>query len=271
MTSDPTRLLEDPTALAGVRGDLAHAAAAGLEGLDVSAGAASLSTALLAESGAAGAAAGSGVLVKVAAVTAALAIVGGAAWAITRPAAEPASVVGASEASPAEPEPQVRLKVPFPIETPAATPESPARDVVAAPVLNVEESEPPPEEEAAAVVLESSKARPRPRPRPARRPQQPTETKSAQSDADRFAREAKLVSDARRALGSSPARALALTATAKKEIPKGMLVQEREAIAIRALVALERNQEASRRAKAFLVKFGNGPHADSVRRATSGL
>lgn len=261
MTSDPIRLLEDPTALAGVRGDLAHAAGAGLKGLDVSAGAASLSTALLAESGAAGAAAGSGVLVKVAAVTAALAIVGGAAWAITRPAAEPASVAGASQA---EPEPQVRLEVPFPVDAPSATPQAPVVDVVAAPI--VEEIEPPPEEEAGAVVPEVSK----PRTRKARRPQQPAAA-STQSDADRFAREAKLVSDARRALGSSPARALALTATAKKEIPKGMLVQEREAIAIRALVALERNKEASRRAKAFLLKFGNGPHADSVRRATSGL
>lgn len=264
MTSDPIRLLEDPTALAGVRGDLAHAAAAGLEGLDATAGAASLSTALLAESGAAGGAAASGgVLAKVAMATAAIAIVGGAAWALTRPQPAPANAVATSRPAPSV-EPEARAPAGLP--TPAAEAVTPAAEIDD----SLEEDAAPPEEDVELPAADDAKTRPR-KPRRPHHAGRASDAKSTAAEADRFAREATLVSDARRALGSNPGRALALTATAKKEVPKGMLVQEREAIAIRALVALKRNEDAKRRARAFLVKFGKGPHADSVRRATAGL
>ena len=63
--------------------------------------------------------------------------------------------------------------------------------------------------------------------------------------------EAELLEQARSALKSDPARALAKANEDARLYPRGVLVQEREVIAIQALRRLGRSAEADRRAEAF--------------------
>jgi hypothetical protein len=69
---------------------------------------------------------------------------------------------------------------------------------------------------------------------------------------------------------SDPARALALAQDAARRFPHGFFSQEREAIAIRALVKLGRVTEARARAERFLTAYPRGPSAESIR-ASVGL
>jgi hypothetical protein len=52
-----------------------------------------------------------------------------------------------------------------------------------------------------------------------------------------------------------------------RELPSGELVQEREALAIEALLTLGERAAARRRASAFLQQFPDSPHAATARRA----
>jgi hypothetical protein len=63
--------------------------------------------------------------------------------------------------------------------------------------------------------------------------------------------EAELLEQARGALRSDPARALARANEHRSRFPRGVLVQEREVIAIKALRQLGRGAEADQRADAF--------------------
>ena len=67
--------------------------------------------------------------------------------------------------------------------------------------------------------------------------------------------EAELLEQARSALKSDPARALARANEHRSRFPGGALVQEREVIAIKALRQLGRSAEADRRADAFEKAF----------------
>jgi hypothetical protein len=67
-----------------------------------------------------------------------------------------------------------------------------------------------------------------------------------------LAREAELLESARGALGSAPARSLALTREHAREFPSGQLSLEREIVAIEALQKLGRRTEARARADALL-------------------
>ncbi len=76
-----------------------------------------------------------------------------------------------------------------------------------------------------------------------------------------------LLEQARRALASSPATALALTAQHAARFPHGVLAQEREVIAIEALRRLGRGAEADRRAAAFAQAFPGSAHQRMVEDA----
>lgn len=67
--------------------------------------------------------------------------------------------------------------------------------------------------------------------------------------------EADLLEQARTALKSDPSRALARANEAAQRYPRGVLVQEREVLAIQALRRLGRSAEADRRAEAFAKAF----------------
>jgi hypothetical protein len=66
-----------------------------------------------------------------------------------------------------------------------------------------------------------------------------------------------LLQDAQDALRSDPARALALANQHAQRAPRGALAQEREVIAIEALVKLGRRGEARQRAARFEAAYPN--------------
>jgi hypothetical protein len=72
---------------------------------------------------------------------------------------------------------------------------------------------------------------------------------------------------ARRALASDPSRALALVREAEAEFPDGLFAEDREGIAILALLALDRTAEARPRAEGFLRAHPRSSHADRIRAA----
>ena len=72
--------------------------------------------------------------------------------------------------------------------------------------------------------------------------------------------EVDLLKRARSALGPAPATALTLTAEHAARFPRGALGQEREVLAIQALVQLGRRDEARARAARFLAAFPGSAH-----------
>lgn len=72
--------------------------------------------------------------------------------------------------------------------------------------------------------------------------------------------EAQLLHRAQDALSRAPAQALALGQEHARRFPRGLLVQEREVLAIDALLRLEHRAEAERRAEAFARAFPNSSH-----------
>jgi outer membrane protein assembly factor BamD (BamD/ComL family) len=76
--------------------------------------------------------------------------------------------------------------------------------------------------------------------------------------------EASLLSQAQRALKSSPERALALTKRHKQLYPNGALAQEREVIAIEALARLDKKGTAAQKASEFGDKYPDSAHQKKV-------
>jgi outer membrane protein assembly factor BamD (BamD/ComL family) len=66
-------------------------------------------------------------------------------------------------------------------------------------------------------------------------------------------------------LGGDAAMALRMLDRAEAEFPNGALGEEREALAVRALVASGQNEPARKRGEAFLRAFPRSPHASEVR------
>jgi len=81
--------------------------------------------------------------------------------------------------------------------------------------------------------------------------------------------EASLLEQARSALGADPARALSLTQQHAQQFPRGLLVQEREVIAISALRRLGRNSEAEARAARFDARYPHSAHQQTVDRPST--
>ncbi len=80
--------------------------------------------------------------------------------------------------------------------------------------------------------------------------------------------ESSLLEQARRALPTDPGAALALTNQDAALFPRGVLVQEREVIAIEALRRLNRTAEADRRAAAFSKTFPGSAHQRVIEDAS---
>jgi hypothetical protein len=79
--------------------------------------------------------------------------------------------------------------------------------------------------------------------------------------------EATLLRSARQALATSPRRTLSLTNEHRLRYPHGILDQEREALAIEALIKLGRLDEARPRARAFALAYPGSPHQARLDRA----
>ncbi|HMA94796.1 MAG TPA: hypothetical protein VKP30_19030 [Polyangiaceae bacterium] len=83
------------------------------------------------------------------------------------------------------------------------------------------------------------------------------------------AEEWRILRAARRAVPSDPGRALVLVREHAEKFPEGMLVQEREAIAIDALARLGRTSEARARSAAFSAQFPGSPYRNRNDAAVS--
>jgi hypothetical protein len=82
--------------------------------------------------------------------------------------------------------------------------------------------------------------------------------------------EVMMLDQARAALGADPSRALALTIEHARRFPRGMLAQEREFIAINALVNMGRQSEARARAESFAAHFPGSVHRGRIADLVSG-
>jgi hypothetical protein len=78
--------------------------------------------------------------------------------------------------------------------------------------------------------------------------------------------EVQTLDDARAALAGNPSQALALCNQHAREFPRGMLIEERERIAIEALVGLGRKDAAKARATRFFANFPNSSYRKRIDR-----
>jgi type IV secretory pathway VirB10-like protein len=102
-------------------------------------------------------------------------------------------------------------------------------------------------------------------------PAEPTPPNRVTKEAPSPAAEAKLLLDARRSLRDDPARALELANKHRREFKRGPLAEEREYLAIQALVALGRQREAQKRASKFVSSFPSSPHRKTVEKTANSV
>lgn len=87
----------------------------------------------------------------------------------------------------------------------------------------------------------------------------------AETDGDEVRREFAQLARVRAAVARDLDEALALAAAGNREFPRGMLREERDALAIRALARLGRHGALQRAATAYLRRFPHGIHSAEVR------
>ncbi|WP_433935512.1 hypothetical protein AB3662_12345 [Sorangium cellulosum] len=101
------------------------------------------------------------------------------------------------------------------------------------------------------------------------RPAAPAPAEAAAIDSDELLRESNLIDRARAAAAQDPDAALAAVSEHQREFPGGRLAEEREYVAIRALMRLGRVDEARARAASFLARYPSTSYADRVNRAVN--
>ncbi|MBL4684589.1 MAG: hypothetical protein JKY37_08385 [Nannocystaceae bacterium] len=251
MTSDPIRLLDDQASAAALRGDLGAATNVQLTGFNAAGGLEALRAAMGGEAAATAAVGSAGGLSGGAkfAIAGALLVGGAGLWAgIGAPTESPAEVTEVAETPEAakvavvareRTDMQTSVEAIEPLSAPVT-----ADSIEAVAVETAEIS-------AADDVVAKVRLKPR--------------RKAAPLTAEDALAEAGLISRATRALAVSPSRALELTREAKRDFPRGMLGEEREAIAIQALAKLGHAEKARRRGERFLRRYGRGPYAVAVR------
>jgi len=168
------------------------------------------------------------VAAKALGVGAAVVVLIGGAWLLTRP--DPVTKTAPSVTAPAvQPSPASRIE-------PSVAPE-----------LSAPSAEPLPS--AAAPVV-------------------PAPKQSAASGHASGPSESALLAQAEAALSTNPSRALALTREHKRRFPNGALAQEREVIAIEALNRIGDSESARKRAKDFETSYPGSAHRRKVQNET---
>jgi hypothetical protein len=113
-----------------------------------------------------------------------------------------------------------------------------------------------------------------PRPPLAPQPEQAREVRTAQPPPQRAAgdmnddlrREIAQVARIKALLGGDPAQAYRLAQAGHREFVRGMLREEREALAVLALWRMERTPQALRRSQAFLARYPQSAHREPIER-----
>lgn len=264
MNHEPTRLLDDVTASAGLRRDLA-AAAGHRTPYDVTAGAARLEASLAKGAGAASSGWGGGMLGVGALILGGL--IGAGTW-LSWPETPAEGPTAAVVAAAAEDVPEDMSQMPGG-GRPAA--EDVSEEMSSVPVAPTIAPAGPPEEvledmsdrtgsKGQAAQVEGKKTR-------SRRGPARAEAASGRADGADYLREARSLQAARGFLGRDPALALRRAEAGALEFAAGAFAQEWEGVAILALFELGRQADAERRGTAFLARYPNGPYAAQVREA----
>ena len=252
MTRDPRRLLDDPSEL---EPDAIRALEAGLdEGAPPGAKAAvwgALSTVLPNAAAAASATAASGAVAS-ATATAGVSVVKLGAIGVALGTVSGAGIFAVE-------------RVTAPVRAPAAYVASAVPRTSALPppaVVNGATASPRVEPEAAPSIAPEPAA-------PGRRAG--TAPESTQS-AELLLEESRRVANARTLLRQGAAAdALSALVAIERELPNGMLSQEREALTIETLAVLGHRELVQQRAARFLARYPSSPHAEAVRRAAESL
>lgn len=254
MTHEPTRLLDDASASAGLRRDLAAAVRHRVP-YDASAGAARFEASLAKGAGAASSGWGVGTLGLGALILGGL--IGGGLW-VSRPpeAVAPAVELGEVVARPVTPKAVVQDMPREP--APSSAPVPPAVPAVVAEDMSHRPDSAAPEAGAAGKKARGSKSA---------RGSGAREAGAARAGSADYLREARSLQAARGFLGRDPAEALARAQAGAAEFKAGAFAQEWEGVAVLALFELDRRTDAERRAGAFLARYPNGPYAAQVREA----
>lgn len=239
MQDDPVRLKDDPDVDPALRDDLARAAEL-TPAIDAVAGLARLRAGI--EGAGGGGLGGAGPWIAGAALIVAL---GGGAilWALG---------------------PSHEGRPPAPAPVAATAPSEPM--VEPAPIAAAVEPE------AAPIELATEVPAPAPSPRSTRRARAVASvpvrsTAEPEPAGDPLREEMALLARTREALPSDPTRSLALAEEGQRRFPSGIFAEERDAIAILALSAIGRADEARRRGERFLRAHPSGTFTERVRRA----
>ena len=90
--------------------------------------------------------------------------------------------------------------------------------------------------------------------------------RSGRYDADELRHESLVIASARQAMrGADHLAALAALEEHERRFPNGKLIQEREALLVRALADAGRSAESQIRGRAFLARFPMSPHGERIR------
>lgn len=144
----------------------------------------------------------------------------------------------------------------------APPPAASARAVRSAPLVPSATVEPFPSSQAPVAPLPPSPAAPHPKPVP--RPSDSEHDGAAAAEAQPTPDELALVARAQAALARTPGAALSIVAEHERAFPHGALTQEREVVAIDALLRLNRRAEAEARAARFHQRFPGSAHGRRV-------
>ncbi|MFT3924874.1 MAG: hypothetical protein QM778_20230 [Myxococcales bacterium] len=160
------------------------------------------------------------------------------------------------------------------VHPPAAVPTAKLVPIVPAPAPSIESASPvtPQVAQIAAVEMDQAPTSPAGDPAPvaesnaSRRGARPASAASEQSPSQKntLALEARLLSRARQVLENDPALALKLAERHLARFPAGVLSEEREAIAIKALRRAGNEGAAAQRQARFLTRYPESPHAHSL-------
>lgn len=274
----PLRLRDDPAIARVLRDDLTRAAAHGDAGYDVAAGLAKYEETVRAGAGAAGGAgagAGAKTVLGAAIKGALLGVVtlgGSAVFLSSSPSRAPAPAPAPPIASvivPAAPSADEGSRaVPVP-PAPSSAPLATTKPTVT--LARVRDGEP---RAAVTVVPRSPAPAPaEPAPPPASAPVAPSAARAPEPAAPSaaggaLAAELEHLARLRAREAGDPAEVLALAAEGNQRFPSGLFAQEREAIAIGALVRLGRLGEARTRARAFLASYPRSAFAERIKSLT---
>lgn len=187
-------------------------------------------------------------------------------WLVSGVALVAAAVAYLAATAPATRAPEPK-RVP-PAEVTGPMPTMPTDDAVAQPSMAPAVPAPEPPEPAQPTARSREPASSGRRPRQVRRAQSaavnPGRTPNAGTRTDAAPpnpeAELALLKAAQAALDGEPSRALALAAQHKAEHPAGVFVQERELLAIEALLKLRQRKRAALRAEAFVARFPQSAH-----------